>query len=852
MTKPHDILSITPEALAAAGLADRPDRARPPWSPTSGHGAPGVSGEDRWDWRWPPELTRLVGDPDRQEALADTWTTYVHGAPPVRLALHGVAPVDRHPLVTRLGRLRPAVGAVFIADETLEPEPPRHRPLRLAMTADTAGALLARPHHGEWTGPDIDAYVLGDQDVDYDVLAVTGTADLLLLAHGDGRSATCLVWCSPQPPDREQLLRLDEAARDLGASAWIVADLSATDSAGWLGRLVRALSDDVALDEAADRAGSWLTVAHPELTGRLTAPVRATAAGAPGDVPRTTGVTPGRAGARHLQAHVSDQETGARRRSAFRAGAVNDVHVRVGPGSAEWHALAAEFPEHRLEFPGGEARLLVTFDEDRDMAYRHEPLGITLPLRGASSEAVFPVTVGPDEREIRCTARVYHENRQLQRLEITGPVGTADEAVAGREITVHGEAFGPLADPPRPHHGAPTALIRITDDDEAVISTGEGVSTARIPDLDQVRARIREHLDSAVAADSLAVEPGLPPPERLLSRLAQQGSALFDRLEAMGHGALKDVGFLQVVSAEAAELWPLEFVYDYGYPRDGARLCTGWRRALETGSCSCRRPDRPTVDGRRTICPLGFWGLRMVIERRVERARLDRSVVEAAPPDAFSTLRPVDSVLFAASGVVRPADRAATTEALRDSFGAQGLHIATSWRGWRELVRTRSPALLLAVPHNARDEGDTPVLQIGPRGRPSELPSVQISRLHIVSELHGGGNGPIVMLLGCNTAQEDVRWQNVAAKFLQESAPVVVGTLVPTLGRQATVMASAAAVMLAEDPGGGRSIGELVRDIRRRLLVLGHTLAMAVVAFGDARWLVGSRQPAVNHQGGRP
>ncbi|MFD0345962.1 hypothetical protein ACFQ0M_07510 [Kitasatospora aburaviensis] len=109
-----------------------------------------------------------------------------------------------------------------------------------------------------------------------------------------------------------------------------------------------------------------------------------------------------------------------------------------------------------------------------------------------------------------------------------------------------------------------------------------------------------------------------------------------------------------------------------------------------------------------------------------------------------------------------------------------------------------------------------------------------------MSELHDRGTGPIVMLLGCNTAQEDISWQNVAARFLEKSAPVVVGTLVPTLGPQAAVMAGIAAVMLAENTNENRSIGELVRDIRRRLLTLGYTLAMAV---GLRRRPLAGRQP---------
>ncbi|MFJ3792163.1 hypothetical protein [Kitasatospora sp. NPDC090091] len=925
MVKLSDILSISPEALAVAGVVDWPGR--------NGTGARrGVAVDlpdpgQPWEWRWSADLpARLLDDADLQQDLSRSWTeSAARGNDPVRLALHGVPRAGRHALMARLGQARPAVGAVFVADDTLQPEPRWSWPLRVCtVTTTAAGDLFAALDHDEGIAPLVDAYTLGEQDGDCDVLAVSGGAELDALATGGGLSAACLAWCGPQPPDRHELARLEAAARNLGASGWVVADVSATDAAEWLAQLVRGLSENRPLDEAAGRAGSWLTVAHPELAERRTVAdaVRAADAaahaltdgpagpltlafdvdvvngldlpdqplpvtevthgiaveaatarfsgrrlgGAVADAFRVVhraGVAPGRANARFLQALVSDQETSERCLHAFRAGAVNDVHVRVGPVSAEWHALATEFPEQNLEFRDGEVRLTVVFDEERDQAFLHEPMKITLPRRGASSEAVFPVEVGAQEREIRCTARVFHQNRQLQRLEISGPVGPTDEAVGGREIVINGEAFSSLAEPPSRDHGGPDALIRIVDDERAVIVTGAGDLPVRIPDLDQLRARIRDHLSAAVNADAVAEDPEAgtgtagtdtagtavgggpasgPAPDALLRGLAQQGSFLFDQLERLGHGGLKDATSLQVVSAEAAELWPLEFVYDYGYPADTARLCAGWQRALETGTCSCRRSRRPSVTGRRTICPLGFWGLRMVIERRVERARLDHTVVEAAPADAAGALRPVNSVLFAASEIVRGADRAGAVGSLRGSLGTDGVHTADSWQEWRRVIRAEGPALLLAVAHNARDQGLTPVLEIGRIRRPSRLASLQIDRRDIVSDRHDHQAGPIVMLLGCNTVQEDISWQNVAARFLEKSAPVVVGTLVPTLGRQAAVMAGIAAVMLAENTGADTSIGELVRDIRRRLLALGYTLAMAVVAFGDARWLVGSRQ----------
>lgn len=906
MTKLNDVLSVAPEALAIAGVVD--------WQDWAGTGAqseriafdPPEPGQP-WEWHWSRDLpARLVGDAGLQADLSRSWTESAgSGAAPLRLALYDVPRRSRFALMSRLGQARPACDAIFVADDTLQPETHWQWPLRIcALTTEAVEDLFEVLEHDEGIAPVIFAYVLGEQDGDCDVLAVSSAAELDTLTGGGGLSAACLAWCAQQPPNPHELARLDAAARNLNASGWVVADLSATSAVDWLDQLVRDLSDNLALDEAAARAGSWLTVAHPLLAKRhvavdgvreadsaahtlsdelaepltiglsdelprrfelsakgslvtkLTNRVFFEAAdnqfagprlsGAVADAVsaiRHAGVAPGRANARYLQALVTDQETGARRLHAFRAGAVNDAHIRVGPVSAEWHRLAMEFPEHLLEFPDGEVHLTVVFDEERNQAILHSPMKITLPRRGASSEAVFPVEVRPREREIRCTARVFYQNRQLQRLEISGPVAASDKAVGGREIAIHGEAFSSLAEPPSQHDSNQAAVIRIVNDDEAVIGTGGSGDRVRIPDLDEFRAKIREYLLKIVNEDAKADGHGLPAPDRLLRGLAQQGSSLFDQLERRGYGDLKNTKSLQVVSAEAAELWPLEFVYDYGYPADTARLCVGWQRALETGTCSCRRSRRSTTGGRRTICPLGFWGIRMVIERRVERTRLDHPVVEPAPQDAHSALRPVDSVLFATSEIVRKADRDRAVGTLLASVGRGRLYTASSWRQWREVVKADGPALLLAVPHNGHDEGATPVLEIGRTRQPSRLPSLQIHRRDIMSEMHDRGAGPIVMLLGCNTVQEDISWQNVAARFLEKSAPVVVGTLVPTLGRQAAVMAGIAAVMLAENTDEDKSIGELVRDLRRRLLTLGYTLAMAIVAFGDARWLVGSRQP---------
>ncbi len=56
---------------------------------------------------------------------------------------------------------------------------------------------------------------------------------------------------------------------------------------------------------------------------------------------------------------------------------------------------------------------------------------------------------------------------------------------------------------------------------------------------------------------------------------------------------------------------PFEFIYDHQVPDDDARVCPNWREAFRQGRCleSCGGGSE------KAVCPLGFWGLRKVIER---------------------------------------------------------------------------------------------------------------------------------------------------------------------------------------------------------------------------------------------
>ena len=85
-------------------------------------------------------------------------------------------------------------------------------------------------------------------------------------------------------------------------------------------------------------------------------------------------------------------------------------------------------------------------------------------------------------------------------------------------------------------------------------------------------------------------------------------------------------------------------------------------------------------------------------------------------------------------------------------------------------------------------------------------------------------------------------FQSFVVQYEQKGASLVVGTFAPVLGRHAGKTAEALIEQLdavrAERPQHDRGVpfGEVLRDVRRRMLAKGILMAMSLAAYGDADW----------------
>ena len=160
-----------------------------------------------------------------------------------------------------------------------------------------------------------------------------------------------------------------------------------------------------------------------------------------------------------------------------------------------------------------------------------------------------------------------------------------------------------------------------------------------------------------------------------------------------------------------------------------------------------------------------------------------------------------------------------------------------TWEEWQAGVAGGTSSLLMLLPHTVHSETlDTFGLEIGTRERAW---AGDIDERFIPPE-----NPVIVVLLGCETAAVgDVGYERFPGIFRRAGAEVVIGTLTEVLGRHAAPVGARLAQSLYECcEDGPRSIGEVMVRLRRRLLVEGVTMVLALTVFGDADWVLERRR----------
>lgn len=433
-----------------------------------------------------------------------------------------------------------------------------------------------------------------------------------------------------------------------------------------------------------------------------------------------------------------------------------------------------------------------------------------------SSWALFPFTTPASGGVVSIEITVSFRGKPLQAATYVSPV--RDIALPGERPTL---TTFTLSGPDEP-----TTNMRPVD----VTLDGRGAELHRRGDdavvlLDQVQ-KLLDTIEDRVSR-VLGV-PGAPTSFddrralELVIALAGMGAALGSHLEPLRIG---DASSINVVVNPDTRVLPLELVYTGPAPDRSAQFCTHVRGAAPPPGEACTKASR------RRVCPYAFWGLHRSIARTVRwrgrgtgtaqpwtttlsTARVLYAATEIADEGAAAPL-PSDSVLAAAQSLFQPVTR------------------VTSWTGWRRVVRSDRPSLLVVLGHTMTEGGDMNLYI----GRRSVLSRFRIS----TSELRAdGAPRPLVLLVACATAALGDAFGSLPGTLTAKGAGAVVATLSKMIGPQGALATSHLLRALHALAGSDASIGDAVAAARRSLIADGSPIGLVLVSHGEMDTTVGT------------
>ena len=508
---------------------------------------------------------------------------------------------------------------------------------------------------------------------------------------------------------------------------------------------------------------------------------------------------------RTLQCLVGPTDPDAVKDNIIRAG-VNQVDVFIGQQRQNWVSLSRIAESEVVYGSDDVADLVVMLTPTQPVVGTPTCHALRLPRHGDSEVVGLDWIVPADAARATAQLVLLQGPRVLALAELSGEVG-------GKVALVSRQAIGSADSWQTPSTIERAIILDTASDGRSILIDPASAEVRLFSDLTQLGEELCAAFGAAPALkkpkpDTLA-SGGL----KILIKAARVGVRLRRVLKPL-LGDWADAKHLQVVTGGSPIQLPLELLYDLPTPRDGAVLCPTW---VDQGSCG---PDCGGDDPGAIVCPAAFWGLNRVIERHYwVKGRGEAWLCEPAPNQEHARLT-LDGTLLAAS--VKVSDDVLAQTAL-DQFPR-----CSTWADWRlRLADPPGEGLLILLPHN-----EDHALEISQ----TWLEEGDVDKPYVIGT--STDRRPLVVLLGCETAGSPSDLYGCGSYFLGADAAVVLGTLASVDATVAAWLASMIVGILREPSVAGRSIGEVMTELRRAALRKNMVSALALTAYGDSRWVV--------------
>jgi hypothetical protein len=501
--------------------------------------------------------------------------------------------------------------------------------------------------------------------------------------------------------------------------------------------------------------------------------------------------------------------------------------VRIGLAEADWLQGNISIPDEDLFQPDQVEAEAVEVVFMNNISGETQKRNLLLPPTGNSRPVRFSFRTVDSDTPLDGILYLSHKGRIFQEAHIYAEVAESNDQdyrvqfnitkclrrnLSGQEGQPRSEFGSTIRYDPSGKHGS--AVNGLVGSQLFTVKTLKG--------LDKIVDRLMRWIESAATnPDTYTEDLYDEDNQNLLRTLAFYGSDLYSNWVRSGTD-LK--GPIQVVDAESAYL-PVEFIYTVACPAEDAPLCSKAREALLAGTCQqcCDLSKVPAP----CICPLGFVGLREVIERS------GRIIPAESEPDARQRAIPVmERALFATADKVA-AHTAQLNEKVAEAVTNFALekHHANTWPEWETGIATKPTSLVLIV--HTEQKTDIEKLEIG---NEALIPKMHLSKEFIRHP--DAPYPPLAIVLGCRTTEIAGFGFDIGSHFLNNGAAIVFTSFTKILGRQAGPIVIHLLAFLKTHQGEERAFGEVVLQLRQYLLANGIMAGLALVAYGDADWKI--------------
>lgn len=542
-----------------------------------------------------------------------------------------------------------------------------------------------------------------------------------------------------------------------------------------------------------------------------------------------------------------------RRTNALRANAPHILNVRVGPADQEWLTPPEEsaFPEDKLTWKNNISYLQVVFSEPN---HSPEPQTreIVLPREGSSTTCKFNFNPRGEIPYFKGRVIILHGNRVLQTALLEGKVVPEPDQFPDSKLQFTVESviqpnLGDLSS--RGAFDLAFVANHTVDNSPAVVTIAH--EQAFFNSLKNIEIPIKEItriLENVVERpDDFPKSMDDDKNVTWLRDLAINGRGLYGGIvvDQIGEQRLGKINRVQLVST-VDEYLPLEFIYDMPAPHFQARLCPKWHEALEKGleeleeglckDCTVKDSLPPAE----FFCPLGFWGLRLVVERHYidpyNKPDLKgyAFALKGESVEGRRVLRVLKSAIFAASEKVdEEIPQSQDVFKVLQDVTHRKVEQVTTLKSWRDAVVKLQPSLLVLLTHISPCSLDPrqPQMEIG---KGVGLAQIYINRQYLVPS--EDAPRPVVLLLGCTTLSTDIPFRSFAASFRREGAAIVLSTITDVLGRHVAPVSAQLVHNLEQAAEKGLSMGDALVLVRRKALIDGIPMVLSLVGLGDADW----------------